>query len=173
MTLLFTYSKKKILTKKLGESSLNELSLYHGTCATVIDGICVQNFDWRLNGAHATAYGQGSYFATTSSYSLGYTKPDSNNIRYMFLAKVLAGKYTQVSNDLFELITFYSKFSIPKPYFIFERHFVYHSGLVDTLCSLFLICQIVFDLSVLIDFSKTRFNCATLSLYYLFSFLFF
>ena len=82
-------SKKKILAKKLGESNLNEFNLYHGTSVTAIDGICAQNFD--LNGVNA--YGQGSYFAKDASYSLGYTRPDSNNIRYMFLAKVLDGKY--------------------------------------------------------------------------------
>ena len=96
-TLSLIFSKKKILAKKLGESSLNEFTLYHGTSASVIDGICVQNFDWRLNGVNATMYGQGSYFAKDASYSLRYTKPDAHNIRYMFLAKVLAGKYTGVS----------------------------------------------------------------------------
>ena len=39
----------------------------------------------------ATAYGKGSYFSTTSEYSLNYSK-DSGE-RSMILAKVLTGKY--------------------------------------------------------------------------------
>ena len=62
----------------------------------MVAGICVQNFDWRLYGKNATKFGKGSYFATDASYSLKYTKPDSDNIRYMFVAKVLAGRYTKV-----------------------------------------------------------------------------
>ncbi|XP_066911705.1 protein mono-ADP-ribosyltransferase PARP11-like [Clytia hemisphaerica] len=93
-------SKKKILAKKLGENNVNELELYHGTDATVVDGICKQNFDWRLNGKNATMFGQGSYFATQASYSLNFTRPDSNKIRYMFVAKVLAGRYTKGSSDI-------------------------------------------------------------------------
>jgi len=75
---------------------LNERTLYHGTDATVVDGICVQNFDWRLCGKNATAFGQGSYFAVNASYSDNYTVPDPNGYHYMFIAKVLAGNYTLV-----------------------------------------------------------------------------
>ena len=82
---------------KLDSDDVNELSLYHGTDHSVVDGICAQNFDWRLCGKNATVYGQGSYFAKNAWYSHNYTSPDINNQRYMFVAQVLAGQYTKVN----------------------------------------------------------------------------
>lgn len=76
---------------------MNEVLLYHGTTKDVVPQICQQNFDWRLSGKNATAYGQGSYFAKHASYSDSYAKPDCNSYRYMFLVEVLVGKYTMVS----------------------------------------------------------------------------
>ena len=43
----------------------------------------------------AAIYGDGNYFAVNSSYSVSYAKPDMFGYRYMYLAKVLVGEYTQ------------------------------------------------------------------------------
>uniref|UniRef100_A0A7M5WWV7 Poly [ADP-ribose] polymerase n=2 Tax=Clytia hemisphaerica TaxID=252671 RepID=A0A7M5WWV7_9CNID len=138
-------SKKKILAKKLGENNVNELELYHGTDAAVVDGICKQNFDWRLNGKNATMFGQGSYFATQASYSRNFTRPDSNKIKYMFVAKVLAGRYTKGSSDIkrpppispLDPHTLYDScvdnISSPSMYIVFERDQCYPQYLITFL----------------------------------------
>ena len=48
----------------------------------------------------ATAYGVGVYFATTSSYSHGYTQPDQQGYRKMFLADVITGQFTLGKSDM-------------------------------------------------------------------------
>ena len=81
----------------MGNDNLNELPLYHGTDHSAVDGICAQNFDWRLSNAFfSAAYGKGSYFARDASYSHDYTTKDAENFRCMFMANVLTGKYTKV-----------------------------------------------------------------------------
>ena len=40
-------------------------------------------------------YGNGVYFATNASYSMTYTRPDSNNLRHMYLARVVVGFYVE------------------------------------------------------------------------------
>ena len=45
--------------------------------------------------ALAAAYGNGNYFAVNSSYSVSYAKPNIFGHRYMYLAKVLVGEFTQ------------------------------------------------------------------------------
>lgn len=44
----------------------------------------------------ATVYGRGVYFARDASYSCNprYSPPDTQNLRYMYYAKVLVGEYT-------------------------------------------------------------------------------
>lgn len=84
------------MTAKVGSYNLNELSLYHGTDHSVVDGICAQNFDVKLSSKNATAYGQGSYFAKDASYSHSYATKDEEKFRYMFAANVLVGRYTEV-----------------------------------------------------------------------------
>ena len=73
---------------------VNERQLFHGTSPENVEAICKQNFDWRLHGKNATAYGQGSYFALNSSYSDSYAKKDTTGSKFMFVAKVLVGSYT-------------------------------------------------------------------------------
>ena len=74
---------------------VNEMRLFHGTSPEVVEAICKQNFDWRVNGKNGTAYGQGSYFAVNSSKSHCYAKEDNKRCKFMFVAKVLAGSYTE------------------------------------------------------------------------------
>lgn len=92
--------KKSSMKKKLGEKSVNEQFLYHGTDPATVPAICAQNFDWRLCGVHGTAYGQGSYFALNASYSDSYARKKTTSTRYMFVASVLVGRSTQGSSSL-------------------------------------------------------------------------
>jgi len=74
-----------------GANSINIRRLFHGTKKVIVDAICQQGFDWRLNGsAVGTLYGKGSYFAKNAKYSAGYT-----DCRTMFLVQVLVGAYTR------------------------------------------------------------------------------
>lgn len=41
------------------------------------------------------AYGNGVYFATNAAYSMGYTAPDNNKLRHMYLARVVVGFYVE------------------------------------------------------------------------------
>jgi len=88
------------LVKELGEESINEMKLFHGTAQEAVEGICKDGFDWRVCGKNGTVYGHGSYFAKKSKYSAAYARSDSSGERKMFLASVLAGRYTLGSGDL-------------------------------------------------------------------------
>ena len=41
-----------------------------------------------------TRFGFGVYFARDASYSMKYSQPDSNGYCYMYVARVLVGKFT-------------------------------------------------------------------------------
>ncbi|XP_051249109.1 protein mono-ADP-ribosyltransferase TIPARP-like [Dicentrarchus labrax] len=70
-----------------------ERHLFHGTTEEASEDICHNNFDPRMAGVNGTSYGFGSYFATTASFSKTYSsKAGPNEVRHMFLAKVLVGK---------------------------------------------------------------------------------
>ncbi|XP_078419924.1 protein mono-ADP-ribosyltransferase TIPARP [Cetorhinus maximus] len=88
--------KKEYMSRKMSEMDkiLNERHLFHGTSQDVVDAICKHNFDPRVCGKHATMFGQGSYFARKASYSHNFSKKSQEGVHYMFLAKVLIGKYT-------------------------------------------------------------------------------
>ncbi|KAM4747510.1 protein mono-ADP-ribosyltransferase TIPARP-like [Rhinophrynus dorsalis] len=68
-----------------------ERHLFHGTDHSLVEAICSQNFDPRVSGKHGTSYGQGCYFATTSSYCHRYSTSSTSGHHFMFLAKVLVG----------------------------------------------------------------------------------
>ncbi|XP_074859821.1 protein mono-ADP-ribosyltransferase TIPARP [Carettochelys insculpta] len=88
--------KKEYMSKKMTglDKVMNERHLFHGTSQDVVDGICKHNFDPRVCGKHATMFGQGSYFARKASYSHNFSKRSPKGVHYMFLAKVLTGRYT-------------------------------------------------------------------------------
>ena len=48
-------------------------------------------FDWRFSGAHATAYGQGAYFARNASYSCSptYSPADTVGLHRVFYAQLM------------------------------------------------------------------------------------
>ncbi|MGH0116587.1 UNVERIFIED_CONTAM: hypothetical protein FKN15_014787 [Acipenser sinensis] len=86
--------QKEQMKKKTGGKVVDERTLFHGTEKALLEAICQQNFDWRMCGAHGTAYGKGSYFARDASYSHNYAKTkDGQHI--MFAAKVLVGEFTR------------------------------------------------------------------------------
>ncbi|NXY38430.1 PARPT polymerase, partial [Pomatorhinus ruficollis] len=88
--------KKEYMSKKMCglDRIMNERHLFHGTSQDVVDGICKHNFDPRVCGKHATMFGQGSYFARKASYSHNFSKRSPKGVHFMFLAKVLTGRYT-------------------------------------------------------------------------------
>ncbi|XP_062860375.1 protein mono-ADP-ribosyltransferase TIPARP isoform X2 [Trichomycterus rosablanca] len=88
--------KKEYMSRRMSESErlLNERHLFHGTSQDVVEGICKHNLDPRVCGKHATMFGQGSYFARRAAYSHSFARRSSRGVHYMFLAKVLTGKYT-------------------------------------------------------------------------------
>lgn len=88
--------KKEYMSRRMSEMDrmLNERHLFHGTSQDVVEGICKHNFDPRVCGKHATMFGQGSYFARKAVYSHNFSKRSPRGVHYMFLAKVLTGKFT-------------------------------------------------------------------------------
>ena len=90
-------AKKKSISETLPH--VIEKSLYHGITSEAVAGVCAQNFDSRC-GNNGTVYGLGRYFAVNAKYSHSYTKADSSDVRYMFLADVLVGRYTLGSSLL-------------------------------------------------------------------------
>ncbi|KAK7093586.1 uncharacterized protein [Littorina saxatilis] len=88
-------STRRSMTPRDGNvQDVAEKKLYHGTpTLQAARGICANNIDFRRSGEYAgSRYGRGAYFSTHAMYSKNFTRgPD----RYMFLAKVLVGKYTR------------------------------------------------------------------------------
>ncbi|XP_069474534.1 protein mono-ADP-ribosyltransferase TIPARP [Ambystoma mexicanum] len=88
--------KKEYMSRKMTGlvRMQNERHLFHGTSQDAVDSICKHNFDPRVCGKHATMLGQGSYFARKATYSHNFSKRSPKGVHYMFLAKVLTGRYT-------------------------------------------------------------------------------
>ncbi|XP_036450536.1 protein mono-ADP-ribosyltransferase PARP14-like [Colossoma macropomum] len=73
----------------------NEKRLFHGTGAQNIDKIDHRGFNRSYAGTHGAMYGNGVYFAVDPSYSAqGYSQPDQQGHKRMYLARVLVGDYT-------------------------------------------------------------------------------
>ncbi|XP_047431891.1 protein mono-ADP-ribosyltransferase TIPARP-like [Mugil cephalus] len=89
------YQRQKVYMQTLHAQSKEPLErhLFHGTTKEASDVICHNNFDPRVAGTNGSSYGLGSYFSTTSSLSHTYsTKAEPDDVRHMFLAKVLVGR---------------------------------------------------------------------------------
>ncbi|XP_056223198.1 protein mono-ADP-ribosyltransferase TIPARP-like isoform X1 [Seriola aureovittata] len=89
------YQRHKAHMQKLYTMSKEPLErhLFHGTTKDASEDICHNNFDPRLAGVNGTSLGFGTYFATTASFSNNFSaKGRSDQLRHMFLAKVLVGK---------------------------------------------------------------------------------
>ncbi|XP_063303697.1 protein mono-ADP-ribosyltransferase PARP12-like [Pelobates fuscus] len=134
--------QKEQMKKHNGGNEVEEKQLFHGTNDKLVDAICQQNFDWRICGAHGTAYGKGSYFARDSSYSHNYSQRTDSPLRVMFVARVLVGDYTPgkssylrppSKNNLLSSSFFDScvdNARNPSIFVIFEKHQIYPEYLI-------------------------------------------
>ncbi|GFR99676.1 poly [ADP-ribose] polymerase [Elysia marginata] len=86
--------KKREMDLRNGKGFQNEKRLFHGTSPNSLAAINENGFSNNYSGANATAYGEGSYFAVNSSYSVSYAHQDSSGVRHMYLVRVLVGKST-------------------------------------------------------------------------------
>ncbi|NXF49074.1 PAR14 polymerase, partial [Oceanites oceanicus] len=88
--------KKREMDNKNGHKN-NERLLFHGTSKKSLTLINNSGFNRSYAGMHAANYGNGTYFAVNASYSASdiYSKPDANGKKYMYLARVLVGEYSQ------------------------------------------------------------------------------
>ncbi|KAL9974244.1 hypothetical protein ACROYT_G011259 [Oculina patagonica] len=93
--LYHTYAVFKQRMEKRGGS--NEMCLFHGTKSAKCELINHKGFNRSFCGENAAYFGNGVYFAMKSSYSARstYSPPDDNGHRYMYLARVLVGEYTE------------------------------------------------------------------------------
>ncbi|NXL45205.1 PAR14 polymerase, partial [Podilymbus podiceps] len=88
--------KKCEMDKKNGNRN-NERLLFHGTNKESLTLINNYGFNRSYAGRHAANFGNGTYFAVNASYSAHdtYSRPDANGKKYMYLARVLVGEYSQ------------------------------------------------------------------------------
>ncbi|XP_008108722.2 protein mono-ADP-ribosyltransferase PARP12 isoform X1 [Anolis carolinensis] len=128
--------------KKLNEEKeVEERLLFHGTSTSHLDGICANNFDWRICGTNGTLYGKGSYFARDAKKSHIYCR--SNTLtNSMVVARVLVGKYVP-GNSTYVLPPsrpnqpgcFYDSCvddgSDPSIFVIFEKHQIYPAYIIE------------------------------------------
>jgi hypothetical protein len=79
---------------------LNEFLLYHGAPSDVIKRLQLQGLDPRYAGEHAgKMFGSGLYFATNSSKSDLYTKPDGGGLRCLLVVRVCLGEPHRASDS--------------------------------------------------------------------------
>ncbi|XP_031715152.1 protein mono-ADP-ribosyltransferase TIPARP-like [Anarrhichthys ocellatus] len=89
------YQRHKAYMQKQHATSQEPLErhLFHGTTKDPSEDICHNNFDPRMAGVNGTSNGFGSYFAPAASFSKTFSaKSGPDEVRCMFLAKVLVGK---------------------------------------------------------------------------------
>ncbi|NWV70076.1 PAR14 polymerase, partial [Malurus elegans] len=91
------YQIKKCEMDKKNGSIKNERLLFHGTSKESLILINDRGFNRSYAGMHAANFGNGTYFAVNANYSAHdtYSKPDANGKKYMYLARVLVGEYSQ------------------------------------------------------------------------------
>ncbi|NXN45141.1 PAR14 polymerase, partial [Rhinoptilus africanus] len=88
--------KKREMDNKNGNID-NQRLLFHGTSKESLTLINNYGFNRSYAGMHAAVFGNGTYFAVNANYSASdtYSKPDANGKKYMYLARVLVGEYSQ------------------------------------------------------------------------------
>lgn len=92
------YKKKQEELEKLrGSEIIKEIRLFHGTKYLCIGNIAQNGFRMKFN--KVSAYGIGTYFSTSATYSKEYMDTDENGVSYMFVCDVLIGKVGQVPRD--------------------------------------------------------------------------
>lgn len=85
------------LCEKRGKHEVSEALLFHGTDEAAAHSIANNGYD--VTYSKVAAYGKGTYFATTASYSLGYTKNNTNGLCFMLFNKVLIGSKTRCGSN--------------------------------------------------------------------------
>ncbi|KAI5099590.1 poly [ADP-ribose] polymerase 14 isoform X2, partial [Silurus meridionalis] len=94
-TLWNNYMNQKSYLEKKNKHTNNEKLLFHGTGSDNIIKINERGFNRSYAGMHGAMYGNGVYFAVDPNYSAqGYSKPDINGHKRMYLARVLVGDST-------------------------------------------------------------------------------
>ncbi|XP_056103818.1 protein mono-ADP-ribosyltransferase PARP14 isoform X2 [Rhinichthys klamathensis goyatoka] len=100
-TLWRNYMIKKEELEDKNNHKNNEKRLFHGTGPDKTNQINNHGFNRSYAGANGAMYGNGSYFAVDPNYSAqGYSKPDVNGHKRMYLARVLVGDFTQGNQGL-------------------------------------------------------------------------
>ncbi|XP_051540797.1 protein mono-ADP-ribosyltransferase PARP14-like isoform X3 [Myxocyprinus asiaticus] len=100
-TLWKNYMIKKEELEDKNKHKNNEKLLFHGTGPNTTDQINHHGFNRSYAGLNGAMYGNGTYFAVDPSYSAqGYSKPDVNGVKRMYLARVLVGDFTQGKQGL-------------------------------------------------------------------------
>ncbi|KAJ3609479.1 hypothetical protein NHX12_024000 [Muraenolepis orangiensis] len=96
------YKLKKASIYQSGTSSEVERTLYHGTSEASVKEIYLHGFNRSFCGKNATAYGMGVYFALSAKLSLQdqYSPPNADGHKFIFVAKVLTGDFTQGSLNM-------------------------------------------------------------------------
>ncbi|NXO58353.1 PAR15 polymerase, partial [Aramus guarauna] len=97
-----TYQIKASALSTKNKNQNNEKFLFHGTAVSSLSAINYNGFNRGFAGKNAANIGNGTYFAVDASYSAQdiYSRPDTNNRRYMYLARVLTGRYCAGSRGL-------------------------------------------------------------------------
>ena len=89
------------MERRYGLGCANELILFHGTPAGSVEPIQHQNIDPLLAGSNVGAiWGKGAYFAVDAKQSDNYATASDEGYRYMYMARVLAGRCAQGSKGL-------------------------------------------------------------------------
>ncbi|XP_028418722.1 uncharacterized protein LOC114544235 [Dendronephthya gigantea] len=81
----------------------NEMSLYHGTTKDAVERINCTGFNRYCSGKfNALKFGNGVCFSNKAWYFCRrqYAVPDNESLQYMYIAKVLVGKYTKGKEGL-------------------------------------------------------------------------
>ncbi|XP_035188306.1 protein mono-ADP-ribosyltransferase PARP14-like isoform X1 [Oxyura jamaicensis] len=92
-----TYQIKKRQMAEKNVNGENEKLLFHGTSKESVTLINNTGFNRSYAGMHAANFGNGTYFAVNACYSAHdtYSKPDVDGKKYMYMARVLVGEYSQ------------------------------------------------------------------------------
>lgn len=89
--MFFSFRKRNFME---ANGNLDERLLFHGTqMESAVKGIFHHNFDVRCYGVNNFVYGKGIYFAVCAGLSDRYAYNPQRKRNWMFLARVLVGKY--------------------------------------------------------------------------------
>ena len=101
MVTFYSHRTKRTMERRYGLGCANELILFHGTPASSVEPIQHQNIDPLLAGSNVGAiWGKGAYFAVDAKQSDNYATASDEGYRYMYMARVLAGRCAQGSRGL-------------------------------------------------------------------------